>query len=92
MQRKEKRKEEGRRRKKVLHGRAGSCRKDLARDQTPRGRPLRPTAGSRRPWVGFFFFFFLPVPVSDFFFFFFFEDDKILNRVHLPLYVLVLRH
>jgi hypothetical protein len=58
--------------KKVLHGRAGSRRKDLARDQTPRGRPPRPTAGSRRPWVGFFFFFFLPVPVSDFYFFLFF--------------------
>jgi hypothetical protein len=43
---------------------AGSCRKDLARDQIPRSRPTsqpthrppRPTAGSRRPWVWFFFF------------------------------------
>jgi hypothetical protein len=55
---------------------AGSRRKDLALDQTPRCRPTsrpthrppRPTAGSRRPWVLFCFFCFFSFR-SDFFFF-----------------------
>jgi hypothetical protein len=44
---------------------AGSCWKDLARDQTPRGRPTGhrdPRLGlAGRGFVFFFFFFFLPV-------------------------------
>jgi hypothetical protein len=57
---------------------AGSCGKDLTRDQTHRSDPPRSksTTGHRDPWLGLagvglvFFFFFLPVGLIFFFFFF----------------------
>jgi hypothetical protein len=59
---------------------AGSCGKDLTRDQTHCSDPPRSksTTGHRDLWLGLagvglvFFFFFFPFGGSDFFFFFFF--------------------